>query len=219
MFLTDGPDAAEQTYVFAHGAGGAMDTPFMNTVARELGERGIRVVRFEFPYMAARRTGGKRGAPDREPVLLNAWRDVVAKLGGGERLFIGGKSMGGRMATLVADELHVHGVVCFGYPFHPPGQPSKVRTAHLEKLATPMLVLQGERDPFGTRDDVAGYRLSPRIRIEWIADGDHSLKPRASSGTTERRNLTHAIGLAATFMAANLLHNDCDASESTDRRR
>jgi len=202
MFLTDGPDAAEQVYVFAHGAGGAMDTPFMTTVARELGERGIRVVRFEFPYMAARRTGGKRGAPDREPVLLKTFREVVAELGGGPRLFIGGKSMGGRMATLVADELKVRGAVVFGYPFHPPGQPNKLRTAHLEKLTTPMLVLQGERDVFGTRDDVAGYQLSPQIRIEWIPDGDHSLKPRAKSGMTERENLLHAIDAAAKFMSS-----------------
>jgi predicted alpha/beta-hydrolase family hydrolase len=202
MFLTDGPDAAEQVYVFAHGAGGAMDTPFMSTVARELGERGIRVVRFEFPYMAARRTGGKRGAPDREPVLLKTWREVAAQLGGGPRLFIGGKSMGGRMATLVADELQVRGAVIFGYPFHPPGQPNKLRTAHLENLTTPMLVLQGERDPFGTRGDVAGYHLSPQLRVEWIPDGDHSLKPRAKSGRTERDNLLHAIDAAAQFMGS-----------------
>jgi hypothetical protein len=179
-----------------------MDTPFMTTVARELGERGICVVRFEFPYMAARRTGGKRGAPDREPVLLKTWREVAAELGGGPRLFIGGKSMGGRMATLVADELKVRGAVIFGYPFHPPGQPNKLRTAHLENLTTPMLVLQGERDVFGTRDDVAGYQLSPQIRVEWIPDGDHSLKPRAKSGTTERENLLHAIDAAAEFMSS-----------------
>ena len=207
MFLTDGPDG-EQTYVFAHGAGGAMDTPFMTTVARGLGERGIRVVRFEFPYMASRRTGGKRGAPDREAVLLATWREVVAQLGGGARVVIGGKSMGGRLASLVADELRVRGVVCFGYPFHPPGQPAKVRTAHLETLASPMLVLQGERDPFGKREDVAGYRLSPQIRVEWIPDGDHSLKPRAKSGVTERQNLTHAIEIAAAFMATILLRNE-----------
>lgn len=208
MFLTDGPDAAEQTYLFAHGAGGPMDAPFMNLVAHELGERGIRVLRFEFPYMAARRTGGKRGAPDREKVLLETWHDVVARAGGGERLFIGGKSMGGRMATLVADELHVRGVVCFGYPFHPPGQPAKVRTAHLETLVTPMLVLQGERDPFGTREDVAGYQLSPQIRIEWIPDGDHSLKPRAKSGNTERQNLVLAVDFAAAFMTTGLLRHE-----------
>jgi predicted alpha/beta-hydrolase family hydrolase len=207
MFLMDGPEEGAQTYVFAHGAGGAMDTPFMNRVSSALGERGIRVVRFEFPYMAARRTGGKRGAPDREAVLLATWRDVAAQLGGGDRLFIGGKSMGGRMATLVADELHARGVVCFGYPFHPPGQPAKVRTAHLAAMRTPMLVLQGERDPFGNREDVAGYQLSPAIRVEWITDGDHSLKPRAKSGVTERENVSHAIDVAAIFMAGILLNS------------
>jgi hypothetical protein len=207
MFLIDGPEDAAITYAFAHGAGGAMDTPFMTTVARALGARGIRVVRFEFPYMAARRTGGKRGAPDRQPVLLATWRDVVETLGSRERLFIGGKSMGGRMATMVADELGVRGLVCFGYPFHPPGQPAKVRTAHLETLATPMLVLQGERDPLGNRDDVAAYLLSPSIRIEWLRDGDHSLKPRASSGVTEKENLARAVTEAEAFMARILLQN------------
>src|SRR5258708_36398028 len=97
MFLTDGPDAAEQTYVFAHGAGGAMDTPFMNIVAHGLGEHGIRVVRFEFPYMAARRTSGKRGAPDREPGLVDFWRDVVAELGGRGGRFQRRETMRGRM--------------------------------------------------------------------------------------------------------------------------
>jgi predicted alpha/beta-hydrolase family hydrolase len=208
MFLIDGPEDAAITYAFAHGAGGAMDTPFMTTVARALGARGIRVVRFEFPYMAARRTGGKRGAPDRQPVLLASWRDVVEKLGNRERLFIGGKSMGGRMATMAADELGVRGVVCFGYPFHPPGQPAKVRTAHLETLSTPMLVLQGERDPFGNRADVATYLLSPSIQIDWLPDGDHSLKPRASAGVTEKENLAGAVATAEAFMARMLLPND-----------
>jgi hypothetical protein len=172
--LIDGPEDSPHTLVFAHGAGGAMDTPFLDTVARKVGERGIRVVRFEFPYMAARRTGGKRGAPDRQPVLLQAWRDVVAHLGGGEKLVIGGKSMGGRMATMVADELQVRGVAVLGYPFHPPGQPEKLRTAHLETLRTPTLIVQGTRDPFGTEEQVAAYQLSPTVRIEWM-QGQHSL--------------------------------------------
>lgn len=172
--LIDGPDDSPHTFVFAHGAGAGMETPFMETVARKVGERGIRVVRFEFPYMAARRTGGKRGAPDRQPVLLQAWRDVAAQLGGGEGLVIGGKSMGGRMATMIADELNVRGVAVLGYPFHPPGAPEKLRTAHLETLRTPALIVQGKRDPFGTEEDVAKYRLSPTIRIEWL-QGQHSL--------------------------------------------
>ena len=164
-------------FLFAHGAGGGMNFPFMTAVARGLEARGIGVVRFEFPYMKA----GRR-VPDREPVLLQAWRDVVAEHGGGAAVAIGGKSMGGRMASMVADEAEVRALICFGYPFHPPGKPEQVRTAHLEHLRTPALILQGTRDPFGTRDDVAGYRLSKNIRVDWIEGGDHSLKgglPRA----------------------------------------
>jgi hypothetical protein len=199
-FLVDGPKTAKRTFVFAHGAGGAMDVPWMTRVARGIAEQGIRVVRFEFPYMAARRNGGKRRAPDREAVLLDAWREAVAAQGDPKKVAIGGKSMGGRMATMVADELGVAAVVCFGYPFHPPGQPAKVRTAHLKALKTPTLILQGERDAFGSRDDVAGYELSKRIRVEWIPDGEHSLKPRASSGVTEAENLDRAVTLAGKYL-------------------
>ena len=199
-FLIDGPKSAKRTFIFAHGAGGAMDTPWMTRVARGLAEEGIRVVRFEFPYMAARRTGGKRGAPDREPVLLDAWREAVAAQGDPKETAIGGKSMGGRMASMVADELEVAALVCFGYPFHPPGQPAKTRTAHLKSLETRTLILQGERDMFGTRDDVKGYELSKRIQIEWLPDGDHSFKPRASSGVTEGENLGRAVASAAKFL-------------------
>jgi len=199
-FLIDGPEDAPRTLVLAHGAGGAMDTPFLNIVARGVGERGIRVVRFEFPYMAARRTGGKSGAPDRQPVLLQSWRDVVAELGGGEKVVIGGKSLGGRMATMVADELRVRGVVALGYPFHPPGQQERVRTAHLETLATRALIVQGSRDPFGTREEVSAYQLSPTIRIEWLDDGDHSFKPRKASGHTEREHLVRAADVVAEFV-------------------
>jgi predicted alpha/beta-hydrolase family hydrolase len=195
--LTDGPSDAASTLVLAHGAGGPMRTAFLSTVARGLGKRGVRVVRFEFPYMAE-----KRKAPDREPVLLDAWRAVVAELGGGPALFIGGKSLGGRMASMVADELGVRGLVCLGYPFHPPGKPERTRTKHLEALRTPTLIVQGERDPFGTRDDVAGYALSEAIRIEWLPDGDHSFKPRASSGTTEAENLERAIEATAAFLGS-----------------
>jgi uncharacterized protein len=176
-YLIDGPENAAHTFLFAHGAGGAMDHSFMNIVAKALGEHGIRVVRFEFPYMAARRTSGKRGgAPDRQPVLLDTFRQVVEEHGGGSKVFVGGKSMGGRMASMIADEVGARGLVVFGYPFHPPGKPLQTRTAHLEHLRTPSLILQGTRDMFGTREDVAGYTLSPAIRIEWMEGGDHSLK-------------------------------------------
>jgi predicted alpha/beta-hydrolase family hydrolase len=201
--LIDGPSDAAHTLVLAHGAGGAMDTPWMTTIARGIAAHGLRVVRFEFPYMAARRTGGKRGAPDKQPVLLQAWRDVVAELGGGPSLAIGGKSLGGRMASMVADELHVRALVCFGYPFHPPGKPEQLRTAHLRDLHTPALVIQGERDPFGTREEVARYELSPSIAIEWMPDGDHSLKPRKRAGVTESQQLAHACELAVRFVVSH----------------
>ncbi len=200
-WLFDGPDDGPLV-VLAHGAGAPMDSSAMQALAAGLAAEGLRVARFEFPYMRARRTGGRRGAPDREPVLLDTWRAAVAELGGGGRLVIGGKSMGGRMASRIADEVGARGLVCLGYPFHPPGQPEKTRTAHLEDLRTPTLVVQGTRDPFGTPEDVAGYRLSPAIRIVWLGDGDHSFKPRASSGRTEKQNLGEAVAAVAGFVKA-----------------
>jgi predicted alpha/beta-hydrolase family hydrolase len=202
-FLFDGPVDAALTVVLAHGAGAPMNTPFLNSVARGLAAGGYRVARFEFPYMRARRdTGRKGGAPDREPILRNSWTDAVEKLGGGGRLVIGGKSMGGRIASMVADEVGARGLVCLGYPFHPPGRPEKLRTKHLETLATPALVVQGTRDAFGTEEDVAGYRLSPAIRLVWLEDGDHSWKPRASSGRTDAQNMADAVAAILEFLAS-----------------
>lgn len=198
-FLFDGPESAEVRVVLAHGAGAPMDSAFMNDFARGLGARGIRVARFEFPYMRARRRGERRGAPDREPVLRQSWIDAIEFLGGGPRLVIGGKSLGGRIASLVADGARAGGLVCLGYPFHPPGQPDRLRTKHLAALATPALILQGTRDPFGGPADVASYALSPSIRVEWIEDGDHSWKPRASSGRTLAQNLDEGVEKCARF--------------------
>ena len=198
--LIDGPKNATATVVLAHGAGATMDSPFMNTIADGLAQARIRVVRFEFPYMRARRESGRRGAPDREAVLLDAWRETVARLGGAGRLVIGGKSMGGRIASMVADEMGVRGLVCLGYPFHPPGRPVGMRTKHLETLRTPALIVQGTRDQFGHREEVMGYKLSAKIKIVCIEDGDHSFKPRARSGRTEAQNLTEAITAVSEFI-------------------
>ena len=197
--IFDGP-ADGPAIVLAHGAGAPMDSPFMNAMAAGLAAAGLRVARFEFPYMHRRRAGERR-PPDREPVLRQTWNRVIAALGGGERLVIGGKSMGGRMASLVADEEGVRGLVCLGYPFHPPDQPERLRTAHLKDLRTPALIVQGTRDPFGGRDEVAGYGLAPSIRVVWMEDGDHSVKPRVSSGRTEKGNLEAAVGEVAGFVA------------------
>jgi len=199
-FLVEGPGDARHVVVLAHGAGAPMDSPFMNRVSAGLAARGIRVARFEFAYMAKRRTEGRRGAPDREPALRARWKEAIAAFGGGPRVVIGGKSLGGRIASMVADEAGVAGLVCLGYPFHPPGQPSKLRVAHLETLKTPALFLQGTRDTFGTEDEISRYSLSKRIRVLFLPDGDHSFKPRASSGLTEAQNLAEAVALVTRFL-------------------
>jgi hypothetical protein len=198
-FLFDGPSDAKVTIALAHGAGAPMDSPFMAKAAAALAGHGFRVARFEFPYMHARRAGGGRGAPDRPPVLKETWLEAVRALGA-RHLVVGGKSLGGRIASMIADEAGVDGLVCFGYPFHPPGAPERRRTAHLEALATPALILQGTRDSFGTPDDVKGYALSRSIRVVWVPDGDHSFKPRAKSGRTETENLAFAFETAADFV-------------------
>lgn len=201
-FLVDGPEEAPLTLALAHGAGAPMDHPFLTAVAVGIARRGFRVARFEFPYMRARRQGGRRGRPDPQPVLEETWRAVVAGLGGGGALVVGGKSMGGRIASHIADEVGARGLVCLGYPFHPPGRPERLRTAHLRRLSTPTLVVQGTRDPFGTPEEVALYELSPAIRVVWLQDGDHSFRPRKRSGRTEAQNLEEAVAAVAAFLGA-----------------
>ena len=198
--LVDGPDAAPLTVALAHGAGALMDSPFMAAFAEGLAASGYRTVRFEFPYMAKRRADGRSRPPDRTDTLLAVWRAVIADLGP-DRLVIGGKSLGGRMATMIADEAGVYGAVVLGYPFHPPGKPDAVRTDHLADLRTPTLILQGTRDSLGNVDDVAGYALSSVIRVHWLADGDHSFVPRKTSGRTEDQNREEALGIVSEFLA------------------
>jgi predicted alpha/beta-hydrolase family hydrolase len=198
-FLFDGPRNAEKTVVLAHGAGAPMDSEFMNVFAAGLAERGLRVARFEFPYMIKRREDGKRRPPDRAPVLIETYLNITAELGP-ENLVVGGKSMGGRIASMIADEAGVAGLVCLGYPFHPPGKPEKLRTEHLAGLKTPALILQGERDRFGTREDVTGYKLSKSITVDFLPDGDHDLKPRKASGRTRDENWADTIDRMGLFV-------------------
>ncbi len=180
-FLLDGPDTADTTLLLAHGAGAAMDSAAMTMFAEAFATAGLKVARFEFSYMAARSTGARK-PPPRAERLIPEFHSAVADLGARGRLVIGGKSMGGRVASMVADELReagqIAGLLCLGYPFHPPAKPAQLRTAHLEALRTPALICQGTRDPFGTKDEVPGYALSDRIEIFWLEDGDHDLKPR-----------------------------------------
>ncbi|MGL4966672.1 MAG: alpha/beta hydrolase family protein [Inquilinus sp.] len=180
-FLIDGPAEARITILLAHGAGAPMDSASMTAAATALAGAGFRVARFEFGYMAARRQG-QRKPPPRAETVIPEYREAVDALGATGPLIIGGKSMGGRVASMAADELQaagrIAGLLCLGYPFHPPGKPTQLRTAHLAGLRTPALICQGTRDEFGTRDEVAGYVLSDRIELLWLEDGDHDLKPR-----------------------------------------
>lgn len=206
-FLQTGPADAIWTLMLAHGAGAGSETPFMSQIAELIGSRGVRVLRFEFGYMASRRNGAKRRPPPKAEALMPEYRaavEAVRASGWDGRMAIGGKSMGGRVASLVADELNaastIEALVCLGYPFHPPGVPEKTRTAHLQGLNCPALLVQGERDPFGSRSEVAAYTLSTAIELAWIGDGDHDFGPRGSSGYTRKGNLAAAADAVVAFL-------------------
>jgi predicted alpha/beta-hydrolase family hydrolase len=180
-FLITGPETASLTILLAHGAGGAMDSASMTVLSKALADGGFRVARFEFAYMAQRRLTGAVKPPPRADHLLGEYRTAIGELDAG-KLIIGGKSMGGRVASMIADESFtakkVRGLLCLGYPFHPPGRPDQLRTAHLENLRTPTLICQGTCDPFGSKEEVESYTLSDHIDLLWLEDGDHDLKPR-----------------------------------------
>jgi uncharacterized protein len=194
-FLFDGPEDARVTLLLAHGAGAPMDSASMNAATKALVAQGFRVVRFEFGYMASRRTPeGKKPPPKAEKVMPEfiAAVDDLGPTNG--PLIIGGKSMGGRVASMIADRLfeanRIAGLLCIGYPFHPPRRPQQLRTAHLIGLRTPTLICQGTRDEFGDRYEVGEYGLSDAIELFWLDDGDHDLKPRkAVSGFTTTGHL------------------------------
>lgn len=198
--LVDGPDSATLTVALAHGAGAPMDSEFMNWFAEGLTGRGYRCVRFEFDYMAERRKTGKKRPPDRQPKLLDCWQSVIDHLGP-DSLVIGGKSMGGRMATMIADAAKVRGVIPLGYPFYGMGHADKPRIEHLKDLKTPTLICQGTRDTMGSREVVEALTLSKAISYHWAEDGDHSLKPRKKSGRTESQNREETLDAMTTFLA------------------
>ncbi|MDH4608124.1 alpha/beta family hydrolase [Pseudomonas sp. BN102] len=205
MLLWNRPDGpVVSTLILAHGAGAPMDSPFMDDMAQRLAARGVAVVRFEFPYMAARREDGRRRPPNQQAQLLACWREIHAlvrqQVTG--RLAIGGKSMGGRMASLLADELGADALVCLGYPFHAVGKADKPRVAHLADLKTSALIVQGERDAMGDRLTVEGYNLSDAIHVHWLVAGDHDLKPLKASGLTHEQHLQSAADEVAKFLTA-----------------
>lgn len=205
--LTNGDSSAPAGLLLAHGAGAPYDSDFMNQVAEYVANQGIYVGRFEFPYMSRRREDGRKRPPDREPVLRTSFREAYDAFHKPTTpCFIGGKSMGGRLATLVAadGEIEPAGVICWGYPFHPTGRPEKLRVEHLKSLSVPTLILQGERDPFGNREEFSSFGLdNPRVTITWFADGNHDLRPRKASGLTHKSHLAESAQVAGSFIVAH----------------
>jgi predicted alpha/beta-hydrolase family hydrolase len=203
--IIDGESRDGWVLLLAHGAGQGMDSPFMAGIAEAIAGVGIAVVRFNFPYMVKAMASGRKRPPDREQLLRDSFQQAIAEqVAAGierRRLVIGGKSMGGRIASLIADGQQIAGLVCLGYPFHPPGRPERLRTAHLQGIRTPTLICQGERDPFGRREEVEAYPLSSAINIHWVNDGEHSFKPRKASAVTQEDNLRAAATAMADFIA------------------
>ncbi|MGB1361504.1 MAG: alpha/beta family hydrolase [Alphaproteobacteria bacterium] len=190
------------TLILAHGAGAPMDSDWMNAITEKLETAGVKVIRFEFPYMDKRRTTGKKSPPDRLPILIDTFNEIVNAQKGA--VFIAGKSMGGRIASIIApDNDKVSGVIAFGYPFHPPGKPEKLRTEHLKTYKKPMLIVQGENDPFGKLGEWNGFEIDKSIEVFPITTGNHDLKPNKSSGMDLNMALDKAVEKTVSFIKSN----------------
>lgn len=191
------------TLILAHGAGAPMDSDFMNDMVARLADQGVNVLRFEFAYMAQRRVDGRRRPPNPQAQLLECWRQVYASVRPHVTgcLAIGGKSMGGRMASLITDELQVDALVCLGYPFYAAGKPEKPRVAHLADLKARTLIVQGERDALGNKEAVQAYALSSAIDILWIPAANHDLKPLKSAGISYDQCLADTAQRIARLLA------------------
>ena len=191
-------DLSNAIFLLAHGAGAGMDSDFIVQLSTLLKNKGLEVKTFEFPYMRKIRAEGKPRPPDRMPKLLAAFEQAMQSIEVSKQMFIGGKSMGGRVASLLAAEQGVEfvnqrkpvsGVICLGFPFHPPKQPNKYRGEHLSDIEIDTLIIQGERDIFGTQGEVEEFDFSDRVQLKFLSDGDHSFKPRIRSGVTFAQNL------------------------------
>ena len=202
--LREGAVDAPVRILLAHGAGAGMDHAFLAELSRLLAGPEIEVVRFNFPYMTKRAQDGKRRPPDRQPLLLDHWRQMVREFAH-PRLFLAGKSMGGRMAAELyhdgGDAMNAAGLLILGYPFHPPAKPDRWRGDLLKQIKVPTLLLQGERDTFGSRAELAEFPFSPNVSVHWLTDGDHGFKPRKVSGVSEQENMQYAADTIKHFVA------------------
>ncbi len=193
------------TFLITHGAGAGLDSEFMVSVTKGLEEKNIEVIGFEFPYMKIIKKEGKRRPPDRMPKLLIAFEEAINNVSHKKNLFIGGKSMGGRVASLLAAEEdlndEIKGVICLGFPFHPPKKEDKFRGEHLASISVPTLIVQGDRDTFGNQNEVDTYQFSKKVNVKFLTDGDHSFKPRVKSAVTLEENMKKSVELIAQFIS------------------
>jgi len=192
--IKNGPGNSSHVVVFAHGAGTAMDAAPLQRVATGLGQIGIDVVRFEFPYMHARRMGDVDRKPDADEILAGCFVDVIKKIDHPGKLVVGGWSLGGRIAVQIAKDVGAAAVVCVSYPFHPNRDPSdRLAVDRLQASELPALIVQGTRDSFGNQQQVRGYRLAQHVQVYWLQDANHALLPRERSGFTASQHLEDAI--------------------------
>ncbi|MBE1301636.1 MAG: alpha/beta hydrolase [Alteromonadaceae bacterium] len=188
------------TLLFAHGAGADKSSEFMQLTAGLFREHQVDCRLFNFDYMDKAAELGTRRPPDRMPKLTERFVNEIAHIDSTIPLFIGGKSMGGRVASMLVEETDALGGVCFGYPFHPPGKPDKLRTEHLESLGKPLFIAQGDRDPFGKREEVESYCLSSLVNVCFIENGEHSFKTRKSDQNTTEQNMQAAVKSSVEFI-------------------
>lgn len=181
---------AKARLLLAHGAGAGADSGFMQLLAQQLTEHNIEVWRFNFAYMQRFIDTGKRSLPAKMPLLLAEFSQQINNSPADLPLFIGGKSMGGRVASMLSQHSKVKAVCVFGYPFHAPKK-LNWRTEHFATLASPLFIAQGERDSFGTKDELAAMQW-PDVTMHWLTDGDHDFKPRVKSGLTQQQLITAA---------------------------
>jgi hypothetical protein len=205
-FLVNSPKKDPKgVLLLAHGAGKGAANPFLEKIAQGAVNSGVRVVRFNFPFMEGMLRTGKRKSPNRGEVLRKCFSDVVLHCIEREQvpskyIIVGGKSMGARAASMIADKHQVGGVVCLSYPFHPPRKPEPLRITHLQTIQTPTLICQGERDSNGRREEVEQYSLSKSVQFQWLTDGDINFKPRKSSGRNQQENMADAIEAINSFI-------------------
>jgi predicted alpha/beta-hydrolase family hydrolase len=198
-FLVNSPKKDPKgIFLLAHGAGKGASNSFLETIAQSAVNSGVRVVRFNFPYMEGMLRTGKRKPPNSGEVLRKCFSDVISHCIEIEQvpakyIIVGGKSMGARAASMIADKHQVGGVVCLSYPFHPPRKLQPLRITHLQTIQTPTLICQGEKDRNGTREEVEQFSLSKSIKFHWLADGDNNFIPRNTSGRTQQENMADAM--------------------------